>query len=162
MKSLATQDSLVLVIRSCTYQLLHCSAEVALKHPAPEPSKPNHAFQLSFKLPFHSVALLHISRELKYPVRVNILYSLGHAGAKMNSWTPLYIMNQGFRSRDGEACFCSSTFMAFTDHPPDHPPSNFFPTLSHPKTQKAKRDSLLPAVKRGGNPRVTLNAWRNS
>lgn len=66
---------------------------------------------------FHSVALLHISRELKYLVRVNILDSLGHAAAKMNSWTPRYIMNRGFRNRDGEACFCSSTFMAFTDRP---------------------------------------------
>lgn len=43
------------------------------------------------------------------------------------------------------------------------PPSNFFPTFSHPKTQKAKRDSLLPAVvERGGNRRVTLNAWKRN
>lgn len=40
------------------------------------------------------------------------------------------------------------------------PPSNFFPTFSHPKTQRVKRDSLLPAVvEREGNRRVTLNAW---
>lgn len=134
MKSLATQDSLVLVIRSCTYQILHCSAEVALKHPAPESSKADHAFSYHSNGPFHSVALLHISRELKYLVRANILDSLGHDGAKMNSWTPRYIMNQGFWSGDGEACFCSSTFMAFAD-----PRSNFFPTLSHPKIQNAKK-----------------------
>lgn len=43
------------------------------------------------------------------------------------------------------------------------PTFNFFPALSHPKTQKAKRDPLLPAVvKRGGNPRVTLNALKSN
>lgn len=43
------------------------------------------------------------------------------------------------------------------------PPSNFFPTCSHPKAQKAKRDPLLPAVvERGGNQRVTLNAWKRN
>lgn len=35
--------------------------------------------------PFHRVAQLHISRELKYQVGVNILDSLGHAAGKMNS-----------------------------------------------------------------------------
>lgn len=40
---------------------------------------------------------------------------------------------------------------------------DFFPKLSHPKAQKAKRDSLLPAVvKRGGNPTATLNSSKRN
>lgn len=87
MKSLATQDSLVLAIRSGTYQILHCSAEVALKHPAPESPTPDHAFQLSFERTVSRGGTTTRFPRAQYLARVNTRRPR-RAGAKMHSEPP--------------------------------------------------------------------------
>ena len=65
----------------------------------------------------------------------------------------------GLQKRDGEACFGSSTFTAFTDRPPPPVSSQLLVT---PKHRRQREIPYFLLLLRGGHPRVSLNAWKKN
>lgn len=125
------------VIRSCPYPPDPALfAEVLSKHPAHRAPQPGHAFQLSFKWPFHKVALPRVSRELQYLIRVNISDSLGYAREQRWTLEP----RATIRARAPEAEMEKHAPVLPPLRPARKPPSHSSPTLSLPETP---RDSLL-------------------
>ena len=64
----------------------------------------------------------------------------------------------GLQKRDGEACFGSSTFTAFTDRPPPPVSPQLLITPKHRRLREIPYFLLLL----GGHPRVSLNAWKRN